>query len=125
MAVALEAALKLRETTGTLAEGWSAADYRHGPIAASGADVPTLAVRARGPAEADVVDLAGALRSRGATVVEIADDEGADLPVPPGLPEAFVTIPAVVRAQQLARTMTLARGLDPDAPSGLAKVTPT
>jgi glucosamine--fructose-6-phosphate aminotransferase (isomerizing) len=125
MAAAFEAALKLRETTGMLAEGWSAADYRHGPIAATGAGVPALAVRARGPAEADVVDLVGALRARGATVVEIADDERADLPVPPGLPEALVAIPAVVRAQQLARAMTLARGLDPDAPAGLAKVTPT
>ena len=125
MAVALEAALKLRETTGILAEGWSAADYRHGPIAASGADVPALAVRARGPAERDVRELAAELRERGARVLDLADDDGAALPVPPGLPESLVALPATVRAQQLARAVALARGLDPDAPPGLRKVTPT
>ena len=125
MPVAFEAALKLRETTGVLAEGWSAADYRHGPIAASGARVPALAVRARGPAEHDVRSLGAELRARGAVVVDLADDEAAGLPVPLGLPEALVAIPLVVRAQQLARALALARGLDPDAPPGLAKVTPT
>jgi len=41
------------------------------------------------------------------------------------VPEALVPILAVVRAQQVASSLARARGLDPDAPSGLSKVTAT
>ncbi len=47
------------------------------------------------------------------------------LPMPGGLAEVMYTIVATVRGQQLARHLSLARGLDPDHPSGLTKVTPT
>jgi glucosamine--fructose-6-phosphate aminotransferase (isomerizing) len=46
MCVALEAALKLREATGVRAEGWSAADFRHGPVTVARGDIPLLAVSA-------------------------------------------------------------------------------
>ena len=49
----------------------------------------------------------------------------AELPLPQGLPEALAVFPATVRAQQLAAAMAAARGIDPDAPAGLTKVTPT
>jgi glucosamine--fructose-6-phosphate aminotransferase (isomerizing) len=70
-----------------------------------------------------VCDLVSELHAKGSTVVEIADEEGADLPIPPGLPEDLAVLPGTVRAQQLA--LALGRGLDPDAPAGLRKVTPT
>jgi glucosamine--fructose-6-phosphate aminotransferase (isomerizing) len=124
-AVALEAALKIRETTGVLSEGWSASDYRHGPIVASGPDVPAIAVHVAGPTRDDVCDLVSELRAKGSTVVEIADEEGAELPIAPGLPEDLAVLPGTVRAQQLALALALGRGLDPDAPPGLRKVTPT
>jgi glucosamine--fructose-6-phosphate aminotransferase (isomerizing) len=124
-AVALEAALKVRETTGVLAEGWSASDYRHGPIAASGPHVPAIAVHLAGPTRADVRDLVSELRAKGSTVVEIADEEGVDLPIAPGLPEDLAVLPGTVRAQQLALALALDRGLNPDAPPGLSKVTAT
>ena len=47
------------------------------------------------------------------------------LPMPGGLAEVMYTIVATVRGQQLARHLSLARGLDPYRPSGLTKVTPT
>jgi glutamine---fructose-6-phosphate transaminase (isomerizing) len=124
-AVALEAALKVRETTGVLAEGWSASDYRHGPIAASGPHVPAIAVDVAGPTRDDVRDLVSELRARGSTVIEIADEQGAELPIAPGLPEELAVLPATVRAQQLALALALGRGLDPDAPPGLSKITAT
>jgi glutamine---fructose-6-phosphate transaminase (isomerizing) len=49
----------------------------------------------------------------------------ARLAVPDAVPEALAAIPAVVRAQQLALELALARGLDPDAPAGLSKITAT
>ena len=65
MCVALEAALKLREATGVRAEGWSAADFRHGPVTVARGDIPLLAVSASGPAAADVEELAGELERGG------------------------------------------------------------
>lgn len=122
---ALEAALKLKETTRIPAEGFSAADLRHGPIAVIEPGFPVLALHAEGPARADMCELVDDLRGRGAEVAVVSDQDGATLPLPPGLPEALAPIVAVVRAQQLALALARRRGLDPDAPEGLSKVTIT
>lgn len=122
---ALETALKVRETTRITAEGFSAADLRHGPIAVVEPGYPVLALRAPGPAFADMADLVDDLRHRGADVALISEEDGAALPLPRGLPEGLAPIVAVVRAQQLALALARRRGLDPDAPEGLAKVTVT
>jgi glutamine---fructose-6-phosphate transaminase (isomerizing) len=125
MCVALEAALKLREATGVRAEGWSAADFRHGPVTVARGDIPLLAVSAAGPAAADVEELADRLERSGTPVLRLADAPGATLPYPGGLAEPLRTLPATIRAQQLALALALRRGLDPDEPPGLGKVTPT
>jgi glutamine---fructose-6-phosphate transaminase (isomerizing) len=125
LCIALEAALKLREAARVRAEGWSAADFRHGPVTLAGPDLPLLAVSAPGPAAADVDELAERLGRAGAPVTRIAARADAELPYAPGLPEPLATIPAAVRAQQLALALARRRGVDPDRPPGLAKVTPT
>ncbi len=124
-AVALEAALKLREAAGLMAEGWSAADFRHGPIAAARQGLPVLAISARGPAAGDVHELSDRLGREGAVVLELSDREHAALSLPAAPAEPLAAIPAAVRAQQLALAVALRRGADPDSPSGLSKVTPT
>ena len=123
LAAARETALKLRETSGILAEGWSAADLRHGPVAAIGAHVPVLSLRAAGPAADDTERLESELAARGANVLRINDRADADLPLPAGVPEPLANIGAVVRGQHLARLVSLGRGIDPDQPLGLNKVT--
>jgi glucosamine--fructose-6-phosphate aminotransferase (isomerizing) len=125
MCVALEAALKLREAAGLRAEGWSAADFRHGPLTVAGPALPTLAVSVAGPAAADVAELAEQLAGGRAPVLRMSDDPGASLPFPSGLPEPLAAIPATIRAQQLALALARRRGVDPDHPPGLAKVTRT
>ena len=125
MCVALEAALKLREATGVRAEGWSAADFRHGPVTVARGDIPLLAVSAAGPAAGDVEELAEQLEHGGTRVLRLADSPEAELPYTGGLPEPLCTLPATVRAQQLALALALRRGIDPDAPPGLGKVTET
>lgn len=125
LAAASETALKIRETSAIFAEAYSAADLRHGPIAAVTADVPVLAFSAPGPAAADVAELCAVLRHRGATVSTISAEPGADLPLPSAVPEALQPVVAAVRGQQIALSAALARGLDPDAPIGLTKVTLT
>jgi glutamine---fructose-6-phosphate transaminase (isomerizing) len=123
--VALEAALKLKETTSILAEGYSTADFRHGPIAVVDRERPVVAFCARGPASADVAELAGEVTARGGRVIMVSDGDRPDISLPAAVPEPLAPIPAAVRAQQLARDLALLRGIDPDAPFGLAKVTPT
>ena len=51
--------------------------------------------------------------------------DGGDLPLPPGISEVTAPILATIRGQQLAMASALLRGLDPDAPAGLSKVTAT
>jgi glutamine---fructose-6-phosphate transaminase (isomerizing) len=121
---ALEAALKLQETAGIAAQGFSAADLRHGPIAIVDEGFPVLALSAAGPARGDVAELVAMLRERGAHVLTVSADADADLPLPPVV-EPLAPIVAVVAAQQLAHELALARGRDPDAPVGLQKVTAT
>jgi glutamine---fructose-6-phosphate transaminase (isomerizing) len=125
LGAALEAALKLKETTTISAEGLSAADLRHGPIAIVERGFPVLALLAPGPAHADMAALVDDLRERGASVFVAAPGAGADLPLPGDVPEGLAPIVAVVRAQQVALALARARGLDPDHPAGLSKVTAT
>ncbi len=122
---ALEVALKIKETCSLLADGYSSADLRHGPIAAVTRGFPVLALNAPGPAEADVRALVDELRARGARVVTMSTEAEADVPLPRDLPEALEPIAAVVRGQQLARALALALGYEPDSPEGLSKVTMT
>lgn len=123
--VALEAALKLKETSSILAQGYSAADLRHGPIAVVEESFPVLVFAASGPTVKDVEDLVMMLRGRGARVFIVGTSPEADLPIPGDLPEALAVIPAAVRAQQVALWLARRRGMDPDQPAGLSKVTRT
>ncbi len=122
---AAEAALKVAETTSFLTAAFSAADLRHGPIAMASNSPPVLAFAHPGPASRDVVEVVAELRHRGASVRLAGPVEGSDLGWPALAPEAVAPVLAVVRGQQLALSLALALGRDPDAPAGLMKVTPT
>ena len=124
LAAALETALKIKETTGMLAEGMSAADLRHGPIAATGPGAPLLGIDAGGRSAGDVREVARIAASRGAPVARVAPGD-VELPLPAATPEALAVVTATVRGQQFALALARARGVDPDAPAGLSKVTAT
>jgi len=124
-AAALETALKIKETCSLLADGYSAADLRHGPIAAVTAGLPVVALCASGPAEPDVMSLVDELRARQARVLVVGSGQRADVWLPADVPEPLAPIVAVVRGQQLARDLAVTLGRDPDSPVGLTKVTPT
>ncbi|HLI43913.1 MAG TPA: SIS domain-containing protein [Acidimicrobiales bacterium] len=122
-AAALETALKVKETARLLAEGISAADLVHGPIAAVDRYLPVLVLDGGLPLEADQAALLARLESLGAPTATCAPRAGSTLAMPAGLPEVLYAVLATIRGQQLAYELSLARGLDPDRPSGLAKVT--
>jgi len=124
-AAALETALKIKETGRVFAEGMSIADLLHGPIAAIGVDLPVLNIDGGDPIASDARALVQRLEEIGAPIATCSPDPRSTLPMPGGLDEAIYTIVATVRGQQLARHLSLARGLDPDHPVGLSKVTRT
>jgi glutamine---fructose-6-phosphate transaminase (isomerizing) len=124
-AAALETALKIKETCCLLADGYSAADLRHGPIAAVTRGLPVVALCVSGPAFSDVASLVDELRARQASVLVVGNGERADVPLPANASEPLAPIIAVVRGQQLAHELALRLGYDPDSPEGLTKVTRT
>jgi glucosamine--fructose-6-phosphate aminotransferase (isomerizing) len=129
-AVALEAALKLQETTGMPVLAFSASDFMHGPLAVAGPEVPVVCFAADGPVLKDVAVAAEAAAARGAPVIWTSDSAGPDvawdrLPVAPGAPEPLAGLVHAVRAQQLALETSRILGRNADAPQGLQKVTLT
>jgi glucosamine--fructose-6-phosphate aminotransferase (isomerizing) len=124
-AAALETALKVKETTGILAEGLSATDLLHGPVAAVGPGAPVLLLDGGGPTSGDIAEVAELLAARDADVVLVSSDPRADVTLLASVPEALHAVTATVRGQQLAHALALARGMDPDRPRGLTKVTAT
>ncbi|HEX6741592.1 MAG TPA: SIS domain-containing protein [Sphingomicrobium sp.] len=118
--IAQEAALKLKETCRIQAEAFSAAELRHGPMALVGPDFPLLLFRQDDETAAGIDELADELRARGVPLFVA----GRDLPAPPAHPlvEPMLQIMALYR---VANAVSLARGLDPDRPPHLSKVTET
>ena len=121
MCVALEAALKLREAAGVRAEGWSAADFRHGPVTVARGDIPLLAVSASGPAAADVEELAGELEGAGTRCCAWPTGPAPTCPIRAAWRSRCVRCPAAVRAQQLALALALRSRARPRRAAGAAQ----
>jgi glutamine---fructose-6-phosphate transaminase (isomerizing) len=128
---ALELALKLEETNLRPVRGLSYADLRHGPIAVLDPSTAVILVSATdGPLVADLSDLARQVRDLGAVAIGIggvaAFRDACRIALPgPDLPETVAPIGLIVPGQLLAEALARHRGLDPDAPRGLLKVTQT
>lgn len=127
-ASAHEWALKLQELANIVAQPLSAADLRHGPIAAADEQLLALIVTTSGAVHDDVREAAEELRRRGANVVAITDD--ATFPADQVLqvqsaPEWLAPLVVAPAIQAFAHGAARARGFDPDRPRGLAKVTLT
>ena len=126
--LATEAALKIIETSGTANLVWSTVDVRHGPMAMLGSGRAVVVHAVPGTVFADAVEIAALLRGQGARLIGIgARIEGmcAHVGVPGELAEYLQPLVHAVRVQQLALGLARARGVDPDHPSGLNKVTAT
>ena len=131
-ATAREWALKLKELARVFADPYSAADFQHGPLTLVEPGVPVLAVARSGPTAADVVALLGRLRTDlDAALMVVSDLPDAlalarwPVALPAGTPEWLGPIVSIVPGQLHAYHLTRARGLDPDRPRNLSKVTKT
>ena len=124
-AVALEAALKLKETCGIHAEAFSAAEVRHGPMAVVRRDFPVLCFTQNDGSSASVHDLAREFRERGAKVLEILGGEGDTLPAAISSYPPCTAVGLIQSLYRMANALAVKRGCDPDKPPDLSKVTET
>ena len=130
LAIAQEAALKLKETSGIQAEAFSSAEVRHGPMELIDRDYPLLVFAPPGPEQAGLLQLAADMRARGAAVLLAAPAgtpglSGATLPLAQSAHAALDPIAAILSFYVMAADLAVARGRNPDTPRHLNKVTET
>ena len=125
--IALEAALKFKETSALQAEAFSGAEIKHGPMALIEDGYPLLIFATRGPTQASLVALAAEMRGRGARVLLAAPEDIAerDLTLPVAATPDLDPIVAIQAFYVMAAHLSKARGMDPDRPRHLSKVTKT
>jgi len=126
--VALEGALKLKEISYVHAEGYPAAEMKHGPIALIDEHMPVVFVCTRDAAYEKVMTNMQEVRARHGKILAIATEGDAEvhrladfvIPVPATL-DAFTPLLSVIPLQLLAYSMAVLRGCDVDMPRNLAK----
>jgi len=126
--VALEGALKLKEISYIHAEGYAAAEMKHGPIALVDANTPSVFLIPRGAIFDKVMSNLEEIKARGGPVIAVAcegDEEVAaradEVIYVPDVPDYLQPLVAVVPLQLLAYHIALLRGCDVDKPRNLAK----
>lgn len=126
--VALEGALKLKEISYIHAEGYPAAEMKHGPIALVDAQTPSVFLVPRGNVFDKVMSNMQEIKARGGPIIAIASPGDADvaavaddvIPVP-DVPEYLQPIITAIPLQLLAYEIALLCGCDVDKPRNLAK----
>jgi glutamine---fructose-6-phosphate transaminase (isomerizing) len=123
-ATAREAALKLMETSYLSALAFSGADLLHGPLAMIDASVPVIAISSPGRGGDAMAPVLERLRELEAPILRVGTD--GDLRIATdGVAEHLHPILEILPLQRLAWRLALDRGVDPDRPRGLSKVTQT
>lgn len=126
-----EFAIKLMETCYVVAERFSSADFLHGPIAMIERDFPAFLFAPPGKTLPGMKDLLGKLTRLGAETVVISSENSVlkaatrSLKIPRRISEMLAPIPYIIPAQLFAALLAKAKGLSPDSPRSLAKVTKT
>jgi glutamine---fructose-6-phosphate transaminase (isomerizing) len=130
---AREAAIKLMETSYVAAHAFSGADLLHGPMAMIDPQYPVLAVVPDGVGAQAMSPVLQRLSASGADVLLLAGEQapasagsaGRVFRLPTQLAEEVHPVVDILPLQWLALEVAVGRGLDPDAPRGLSKVTET
>ncbi|MBA2679823.1 MAG: SIS domain-containing protein [Ktedonobacteraceae bacterium] len=139
---ARETALKLEETCYVVATPFSSADFRHGPAALVERGFPAIVFAPPGKTSNDSFELLQWLREHGADCLVIAEEERlldlATVPIQLKLPaissnkaadkriaELLAPLPYIIPGQLFAHYLALNKGLNPDQPRSLTKITRT
>ena len=126
-----ELALKLMETCYVVAERFSSADFFHGPLAIVERRFPVVLFGPAGVTQQSSIELLDRLHELNADCLAITNDaviatrSPKSLSLPATIDEFLSPIPFIVPAQLFAALLSEAKGLDPDAPRSLSKVTKT
>ena len=126
--VALEGALKLKEVSYIHAEGYPAAEMKHGPIALIDEDMPVVVLAPRDPVYQKVVSNIEEVKARAGRIIAVVSDDAPELRgkvdhvirVPQTIP-ALLPVLTTVPLQLLAYHTAIVRGADVDQPRNLAK----
>jgi glucosamine--fructose-6-phosphate aminotransferase (isomerizing) len=126
--VALEGALKLKEISYIHAEGYPAAEMKHGPIALIDENMPVVVLATRDGAREKVLNNMQEVRARRGRIIAVATEGDEDVPriadhtlfIPP-THDSLVPLLSVIPLQLLAYHMAVLRGCDVDQPRNLAK----
>lgn len=118
LAIAKEAALKLKETSGLFAEAHSSAEVRHGPFALAGPNLRVAVFAQHDAAWDGLLDLRDAFRQAGSPTLLLSWPDGETQP-------ALELLALLARFYLLANATALQRGRSPDTPPRLSKVTET
>jgi glucosamine--fructose-6-phosphate aminotransferase (isomerizing) len=130
-ATAFEISLKITELTQTIAEPYSSADFMHGPIALVHRGFSVFLIAPEGSAFANLYELVDRLHDLGSELLTVSDKPELQkrshlhMVLPEGIPEWLSPLMTVVPGQLFSLALARARGLDPDQPAGLSKVTET
>jgi glucosamine--fructose-6-phosphate aminotransferase (isomerizing) len=132
-ASAFEFALKLMETCYVVAERFSSADFLHGPIAMVERNFPVFVFAPSGATWNSIDETLGKLEHLTAETVIITDPGNIAamsrgtrvIRLPRKLPELYTPIPYIIPAQMFAACLAEQKGLDPDKPRTISKVTLT
>lgn len=126
-AIASEAALKFKETSGLHAEAYSTAEVLHGPAAIVAAGFPVLALCVADKARASILDTCGRLAGQGGSVFVTDPEPGAGVALPVARTGHPLTDPValVVSFYGFVEALSRRRGFNPDEPPHLRKVTAT
>jgi glucosamine--fructose-6-phosphate aminotransferase (isomerizing) len=130
--VALEGALKLKEISYIHAEGYPAAEMKHGPIALVDENTPSVFLVPQGPVFEKVMSNLEEVRARGGPVIAITSEghpevldqvsqKADDVILIPDVPEYLQPLLSVIPLQLLSYHIALLRGCDVDKPRNLAK----
>jgi glucosamine--fructose-6-phosphate aminotransferase (isomerizing) len=125
---ALEGALKLKEISYIHAEGYPAAEMKHGPIALVDEHTPSVFIVPQGGVYHKVISNMEEIKARGGPVIAIVDKEDShavdladDVIRVPAVPEFLQPIVTAIPLQLLAYHAAILRGCDVDKPRNLAK----
>jgi glucosamine--fructose-6-phosphate aminotransferase (isomerizing) len=126
-AISNEAALKFKETCQLHAESYSSAEVLHGPVSIVDAGFPVIALAANDAAEEVLVQVADEIAAKGAAVFVTSDKAKTATPLPVIRTGHPLTDPIALIASfyAMVETIAVSRGINPDAPRHLNKVTET
>ncbi len=126
-----ELALKLMETCYVVAERFSSADFFHGPLAIIERRFPVILFAPKGVTTQSSIDLLNRLQELHADSFSITNDKtvakfsSKSLLLPKNIDEILSPIPFIIPAQLFAALLSEAKGINPDAPRSISKVTNT